>query len=252
MSPFIVVFAVLIVVLSVLPGFYLWWPSRGDSAARSDLGVALMTGALIALAVLGIQVLIDQGIRQREEDRQALDAQRSFELQLNLQDDLTGIKLDGRDLREFYLYEKVLENAKLNDTDLTGAILSRANLASAELRRANLAGASLNAAVLRNAKLERANLDFTILESADLYGAILAGATVTNTDFTSANLAGVDFRGANMQGASLAGANLIGSDMTGARVNEETTFAEAFYDKTTIFPRGVVQDPCPRGQCAAH
>jgi uncharacterized protein YjbI with pentapeptide repeats len=248
----VVVFAVLIVVLSVIPGIYLWWPSREESAARSDLGVALMTGAVIAFAVLGIQVLIERNNRERDETRQAADAQQNFELTLSLQDNLTGIRLDGRDLRRFYLYNKVMRNAELNRTDLREATLTLANLSDARMRDARLGGAIMDRAVLTNTKLERANLHSAILAEANMEGAVLADATLIQTDFTSANLLGVDFRGANLEGASLAGANIIGADMSDARVNEETTFGGAVYNSTTVFPRGIVQSPCPRGECEAH
>lgn len=249
---FALVAGFIIVVLTVIPGYYLWWPSRRESSARSDLGVALMTGALIAFAVLTVQVTIDRNIRQRDEARQRADARQSFELTLNLQDDLTGIRLDGRNLRGFYLYKKRLVDAELNRTDLRDATLIRSNLSGARMRDAQLAGAIMNGALLEQTKMERANLHETNLFGANMLGAVLRDATVSQTEFTSANLEGVDLRGAHMEGASLAGATLIGADMSDALVDSSTTFAGAIYDSTTIFPPGVVQDRCRRKLCEAH
>jgi uncharacterized protein YjbI with pentapeptide repeats len=253
MSPFTITFVgFLIVILSVVPGLYLWFPSRRDSAARSDLGVALMTGALIAFAVLTIQVLIERNIRERDAARQRADARQNLQLTLSFTKDLTAIKLDGRDLRGFHLYNKTLHNAVLDDADLRKATLSRSDLSNAMLRRAKLNEASMNDAVLQFAKMEKANLDLAILTNAKMAGAVLVGSSLVQTDFETADLRGVDFRGANLRRASLAGTNLIGADMTDASVDLETSFAEAIYDATTKFPQGVVQDPCKRKECIAH
>ena len=56
---------------TIVPGFLLWWPHHEQPIQRSDLGVALTTGAIIAFAVLVIQVLVDTRARQDDRHRQA-------------------------------------------------------------------------------------------------------------------------------------------------------------------------------------
>lgn len=253
MSPFLIgLVGFLIVAFSVIPGLLLWWPSRNDRTGRSDLGVALMTGALIAFAVLTIQVLIERNNRARDEARRVADAQQSFELTLSLQKDLTGIRLERKDLRGFYLYGKILKKAVLVSTDLRSATLSWANLSDARMHSARLGGAIMNNATLTRAKLDNANLEAAILTEARMLGASLAGATIVDADLSSVFLPFGDLKGAHLEGASLAGATLTGADMSNASVDEDTSFAGAVYDKTTVWPEGVNQDRCRKGVCEAH
>ena len=121
--------ALAIMLLSVVPGLYFWWPSRGEPASRSDLGVALMTGALIALGVLALQVVLDSRLQKVEDDRQAAQEEQALKLQLALQTRLIGVPLERKNLNGIYLYEKKMRNANLRSSDLTGAVLTR-NLAS--------------------------------------------------------------------------------------------------------------------------
>ena len=103
------VIAAILLVGTVVPGVHLWWPTHQDPIRRSDLGLALMTGALIAFAVLIVQVLVDVRTRQDDRHRQAAAAKQSAEaekqsLQISLEtNDLSGINLKQAKLADFYL-----------------------------------------------------------------------------------------------------------------------------------------------------
>src|SRR5215211_3013661 len=130
----IAVAGVLLLVGTILPGVRLWWPQHRDPVSRSDLGVALMTGALIAFAVLAVQLLIqirsqrDTNAREDQADRAALV------LMLERSSNLSDLSLQGKDLSATYLKEK----------DLTGANLSRSSMASSSLQGSKLVGAILS------------------------------------------------------------------------------------------------------------
>ena len=73
----IVAVGVALLIGTIIPGVRLYWPQHSDPVSRTDLGIALMTGALIAFAILALQVLIqirsqnDANARQTQADRQA-------------------------------------------------------------------------------------------------------------------------------------------------------------------------------------
>ena len=102
----IAVAGVLLLLGTILPGVRLWWPQHSDPVSRSDLGIALMTGALIAFAVLGVQLLIqirsqrDANAREDQADRAALI------LQLGRASNLSDLDLQDQDLSTAYLKEK--------------------------------------------------------------------------------------------------------------------------------------------------
>src|SRR5262245_11000668 len=217
----IAVAGVLLLVGTILPGVRLWWPQHRDPVSRSDLGVALMTGALIAFAVLGVQLLIqirsqrDANAREDQADRAALI------LQLGRASNLSDLDLQDQNLSTAYLKEK----------DLSGANLSRTSMARASLQGSKLVGANLSGADFDKAQLQRADLRYAALAGAsfveaDLTGANLDAATLTpGVDLTKADLsnasARADFRNAvlrsvNLTGAQLDRANLQGVDLTGA------------------------------------
>jgi uncharacterized protein YjbI with pentapeptide repeats len=242
--------AITILLLSVLPGMYFWWPSRKEAASRSDLGVALMTGALIALGVLGLQVVLDIRLNEVEESRRVAQEEQALKLQLALQGRLIGIPLEQKELAGVYLYEKDLTNANLRRANLTGAVLSRSDLTRAKLQDATLVGADLNGATLVEARLHRANLDNAILSDAPMKGAKLTDARLRNAVLSGAKLQWADLTGARLQKASLAEADLRGADFTGAQFDSETELENAKYDRDTIWPSGHSQPACKQTVCA--
>jgi uncharacterized protein YjbI with pentapeptide repeats len=230
---------------SVAPGLYFWWPSRKEPACRSDLGVALMTGALIALGVLALQVVLDSRLQKVEDDRQVAQEEQSLKLQLALQSRLIGVPLEDKNLDGIYLYEKDLRNANLRGSDLRGAVLTRSDLTNAKLQRAILVGADLNGTTLVDAKLHGANMENAILSDAPMTGARLPHAQLRNAVLTKANLRWAVLSGAHLQKASLSEADLRGVDFTGAQFDRGTELDRAKYDRFTIWPAGHKQRACP-------
>src|SRR5215204_1988787 len=102
----IAVAGILLLIGTIIPGVRLWWPQHADPVSRSDLGVALMTGALIAFAVLGVQVLI-QVRSQRDVNAREDQADRAAPfLQLGRSQNLSDLDRQGKDMSSAYLKEK--------------------------------------------------------------------------------------------------------------------------------------------------
>jgi uncharacterized protein YjbI with pentapeptide repeats len=224
----IVVVGCVVLTLTVVPGVWLWWPSRREAEQRSSLGAALLTGAVVSFAVFAVQLVFDARLRDVEEQREAEQARRAeqqraqanrnaLQLTVGLQPDLSGIDLRKRNLGGFYLSRKRLVDAVLAGANLREANLSNADLTRADLREARLVGAHLDRANLAGANLALANLSGAGLVQAKLGNAELAGAVLT----------GADLRGADLRGASVGGAS---------------------YDSATRWPRSARQQPCRDGE----
>ncbi|UCH09127.1 MAG: pentapeptide repeat-containing protein [Fidelibacterota bacterium] len=82
---------------------------------------------------------------------------------------LSGMDLQGADLREAHLVGADLSGANLARADLSKAHLYGANLQEADLFKANLAGANLNGTNLQNCNFLGANLDETRLNDATFH-----------------------------------------------------------------------------------
>jgi len=259
---------ILLLVGTIVPGVRLWWPQHRDPVSRSDLGVALMTGALIAFAVLAVQVLIqirsqqDANAREDQADRAALV------LMLERSSNLSDLNLQGKDLSTTYLKEK----------DLTGANLSRSSMASASLQGSKLVGATLSGVRLDNAQLQRADLRYATLDGAsfvkanlsganldaatltpgvnltkadltnasaraDLRKAVLADAILVGAHLDRANLQGADFTRADMQFADLRGADLRGADLLKAEDLDSSDLSNVTYDRDTRWPTAFAWPP---------
>src|SRR3954451_20393646 len=134
-------------VACVVAGLYFWWPTRYDPASRGSIGVALMTGAILAFAIFLLQILMNATEQGRIRDRE----REGLRLQLAIEDNLGGIDLRDKDLAGFYLAGKQLTEAKLQKADLSDANLSAADLQRAHLDDANLRNVDLSAANLAGA-----------------------------------------------------------------------------------------------------
>jgi uncharacterized protein YjbI with pentapeptide repeats len=95
-----------------------------------------------------------------------------------------------------------LENGRLADTDLDGAVLAKAHLGGADLSGARLTYANLRKADLRGARLRGANL-------------------------SHGYLTGADFTGADLRDADLSSAVVSAEDLQCARVDESTRLPPA-------------------------
>lgn len=254
---------------TVVPGIRLYWPSRSDPVRRSDLGLALMTGALIAFSVLLLQLLFDIRLAQSDQESSAREDQANFQLFVTRERELAGVDLSQKNMRAFFLQGKDLAGSDMSSSDLRDAVLRHsslvgANMTDADLRDADLRYANLDEANLEGADLEGAKLAFASLEGtrlrganlkrtdlgvatlrADLRGAILQGANLYNADLAPANLKGANLRGADLKYATLRGAILLGADFRAA-ILEGVNFSHATYDWRTRWPKSLDQRPCPR------
>jgi uncharacterized protein YjbI with pentapeptide repeats len=155
--------------------------------------------------------LLDQGVEVwnawREEQHQ-------------LQPDLRGADLAGRDLSHFSLWKTQLQwanltGASLRNASLLGADLSHASLVEADLQGANLGGARLVQATCAGVDFGRMRLRWTRFTEADL----------SRANFAQAILEGARFERANLQGAWFDGADLSWADFTGADLSEASFLA---------------------------
>jgi uncharacterized protein YjbI with pentapeptide repeats len=218
------VVGVVVLLAAVVPGLWLWWPSRGEAGCRTDLGIALMTGTLVAFAVLVVQILFEVRLSRLESERQAAQESRnqilkrqadrqSLGLAVGIQRDLRGIDLRGRDLSGFFLARKQLNDAQLANAGLEDAFLAGSDLTGADLRGAHLSGANLDDSTLEGA----------VLTGADLRGALLRAARLRDADLSQA-----DLRGAVLTGASF----------------RDTALGAAKYDSQTQWPKTFVVRVC--------
>lgn len=113
---------------------------------------------------------------------------------INSKTDMTGVNLEGNDLRCAYWPEVKLSRADLKRADLsygrlTEAKLDEANLSGCRLRETNLAGADLSKTNASEADFTGAVLDAATFAGANLARAIFDGATTLNqTDFRNTDL----------------------------------------------------------------
>jgi uncharacterized protein YjbI with pentapeptide repeats len=111
--------------------------------------------------------------------------------------------------KRLLLVERLLDEDRCVDCDLTGVDLSGKSLSKVDLERAKLQGANLE-----GVNLKKANLKGADLRGANLKGANLRKADLYRTDFTGADLTEADLEGALIDSADFSGAtgvNLKGS-----------------------------------------
>jgi uncharacterized protein YjbI with pentapeptide repeats len=273
----IALLGVLLLIATVIPGIRLYWPKRHDEVTRSDLGIALMTGALIAFSVLALQLVIQVRSQRDANDREDQAERQALLLQLGRSTNLSGLDLHQKDLSEAYLNGKVLRGANLEQAimerasfqdanlvaaNLRGATLEDAHLDRADLRYADLAGAKLHGARLRGVNLDGATLsrlrhgekfvrvdlsDADLANAqlrADLRYALLKEANLVGARLAPANLQGADLSSADLQFADLRGANLKGADLRQAKnLDAAKDLSFALFDGTTQWPKNFSWPP---------
>ena len=258
----IAVAGVLLLIATVIPGVRLYWPQHRDPIRRSDLGIALMTGALIAFAVLAVQILIQIRSQRDANEREEQADRAALLLQLGRSANLAGLDLHEKNLSNAYMNAKnlrganlehaAMRKASLQDSNLIGANLRGATLDSARFDRADLRYADLREASLVQAHLNGANLDAAVLTPdvdlsdadlsnasarADFRFAVLTDAKLVGTRLAPANLQGADFTGADLEFADLRGANLKGANLLHAEnLDEAKDLSHVRYDAATKWP----------------
>jgi uncharacterized protein YjbI with pentapeptide repeats len=192
-------------------GWNIWKRDRDEPGSRSDLGAALLGGAVVAFIVFGLQLV-------SEQQRERLTEHQSLQLTIGLSRDLGGADLAGRDLTGFYFQGKDLREANLRGAVLVEANLTRANVGGADLREADLRRANLSEAQFTDPKI--------CPQEAQLQGAVLEGATMKFANLTKMQLAGINFRAANLEFANFDEANLQNADLRSSQLFE-TSFVGA-------------------------
>jgi endonuclease YncB( thermonuclease family) len=169
-----------------------------------------LTDAGRGLVVTVILALVASSISHSDARR---SARTSLALTLSSGQDFTGIDLNKRDLSEFFIGGKVLDEAHLEDANLHEAVLRHTSLVHADLHgsKTNLKKADLSFTNLRRADLRQAHLEDSNLTEADLRDAQLAGAHLRGAILDGADARGADFRDADLQGAQLLGTDLRGA-----------------------------------------
>jgi uncharacterized protein YjbI with pentapeptide repeats len=138
----------------------LWASEWRLDGSRSNLGAALLGGAVVAATVLFVEIVLND--QTRHDD---------LRFTIALQRDLTGADLRDRDLSQLHLYGKILSSADLSGEDLSYTVLK-----SADLRKAMLDGADLTGTDLTGARLQGALLFGTDLRQTELRDVYLSGA----------------------------------------------------------------------------
>jgi uncharacterized protein YjbI with pentapeptide repeats len=111
-----------------------------------------------------------------------------------------------------------LEEASLDNADLSGAWINRANLRRATLCSADLSMAILYGSDLREANLSEACLDHANCIDADLGECTLSGANLFEANFSNTNLFEADLSMADLSMTTFNDAKLDGADFTGATI----------------------------------
>lgn len=115
--------------------------------------------------------------------------------------DLSGLDVSWRDLSGVDLRRAVLRGVDATGTDFRGANLKNANLTGANLHGANFGSDAERRTVLNEAILDDANLSFASFAGTALACVQARGARMSSADFRGASMQCVDLSGAEMHTA---------------------------------------------------
>jgi uncharacterized protein YjbI with pentapeptide repeats len=124
---------------------------------------------------------------------------------------LDDSQLGGADFRHATLSRATLLGAKGVNARFNAACGPRANFSipgstRGEARRSDFSGADFSDGFFRSARFDRIDLRGAIFVRADLTGATFENSDLTNADFRGANLTDAKFDGANLTGVKFGGA----------------------------------------------
>jgi uncharacterized protein YjbI with pentapeptide repeats len=175
-----------------------------------------------ALTVLGRRKI------NQDPPQKSIDLRNTYLAQVELPEaKLSGVNLIGVNLSGANLSDANLIGVNLSGANLSGANLIGANLSDANLSDANLSGADFSKAKLINANLYRANLinlsDTNLsnvnFSEANLSKANLGVAIFSNANLKSANLSNADLRFTKLINAILIDADLNEANLTSAKLH---------------------------------
>jgi hypothetical protein len=185
--------------------------SDGVVGFSQSLGISLLSSGVIAFAVLGLQLMVEQAQDQQEgaekvtqERNERLLRRESYRLALILSSDLPGFNV-----------EMLPSDFPLREIVFNGKNLESAHLVEAELSEMHF-------------------------RDANLRGADLTDATLVHT-----NLLGADFTDAVLEGADLRGADLRSARFEHAAVEHVESLAGAKVNEATCWPQGFLRDVAP-------
>ena len=195
--------------------------SRRSRMLHNQIGLALVSGLVLALAAFVVNLAIEDALVTNARDRREAETKLAInrrEQWIFRSEDLEGLTFSGMSFTRpaeeepfDFSYAK-MAGIGLEDADLRKAVLRNADLRDASMCGANLAGADLSRAVLNGAHLEGSSLSNARLIGTQLRGARLGGADLTDADLTDADLTGADLTGADLTGADLNQAVPSGDD----------------------------------------
>lgn len=218
--PFVVLAAIVVAGLMLLPSSSGWVMLGLRADVRSNLGAALIGGAVIGMAIL----LAEQAFVREQRRR---DERHALWLQLALTPDHTLADLHSQDLGGIILSRHTFYRATLIDANLAGGVFRFTDFKGADLSGARLDGADLAYAKFFVARLPQAHLTATIVTATDFTSANLTGADFTDArgdfdrtgkapKFTKATLTGAILKDAVLIGARFSDATCQDADFTGA------------------------------------
>lgn len=199
-----------------------WRLLRSSENVKQNLGVSLLSGAVITLAVFLLQGMLTVVSDQQQKREQQQREVENFRL---------TIAVSGT-LRGFTPGKYSIAGLILNGKDLTGAFL-------------------------RDQDLKRTQFQDTILAQADLIRADARKANFLNADFFAASVDRADFRGADLRFAKFEDASVsAGAKFAGAKVNSHTCWPQYFFDhdlqEAGLVPIKNPRDPADQANPLGH
>lgn len=203
--------------VAVISAALLLLPRAKKSDLGNEVGLALVSGLVLALAAFVINVVLEDAFESRDRARREAETK----LAINRLDQRI---FRGEDLSEFNLSGMSLVDpggdsvfdlsfANMHGIGFESAVLRGARIEDATLTEADLDGADLTDALLTNSDLTDATMTRVAAGGAWFADAVLAGADLRLANLADANLSSVDLTRADLRGANLRGANLTGATL---------------------------------------
>jgi len=171
--------------------------SRKFERLHNQVGLALVSGLVLAAAALMVNVAVEQALGNSARERREADTKLAINRRDQLifrSENLSEFSLAGMsfatpiDREPFDFSYATMNGVHLENADLRRAVLRDTELAGAAICGADLGGADLSRANLSDAHLENAKLPGTRLMGAKLHRAYLGGADLSNADLSGADL----------------------------------------------------------------
>jgi uncharacterized protein YjbI with pentapeptide repeats len=214
------------VAIVVLLGIALWLGLSVFGAAITaadvrDLGSQVLGGAVVGVAVLIAERMVNVRIEEEREAReQAIVEAQEREERLREQERVRQ-RAEAAD-------QSNARSLLIRQTDSSGLDFTEPHIGRA------LGRLLLYEKVIREANFSGANLSGSTFMDVDFSGTKFAGTTLCAAVFKGVSLDGTDFQEADVTGADLGGAyNLNGASFVGAKYDSRTVWPEGFDPRST-------------------